>query len=305
MMATLNYNRIELTPDIPPGWEHVRIKGSRVSSWQGESAIIMTEHIFVHSFSILITRIFLRSPENLELRLQYTGQGFSFCIEGGWQINDGDGHSLIKKDQYRLFSSSAIIKLIPLVVPGRMSQLLIIRGDSISFPDAAKALKEPLTAPALIMDQVMQLTQTSYLPQPRSFHEKLIRDLINMADVHAASEKLPTEKFTNTELEALYKVSILIEKDLQQHHSIASLAVFSGMNRQKLTTGFKSLFGQTIYTYYFIKRMELAKNLLVYSDLPIKLVSKKAGYRKSTNFSIAFRKLYGITPGQMRRKKPD
>lgn len=100
----------------------------------------------------------------------------------------------------------------------------------------------------------------------------------------------------------MYKVCALIEKDLRQHYSIVSLAAYSGINRQKLTTGFKSLFGQTIYTYYQHKRMQLAQTLLVTSDLPIKLVSK-AGYGNTSNFSIAFRKFYGITPAQMRRKK--
>lgn len=305
MKATLNNHRIELTPAIPSGWQDARINGSNLRAWQGDGVIVMTEQVMVNIFTITLIRVFLRSPKNLELSLQLKGINFSFCIEGSWRILNGDAETAIQKDQYMLFLSTDTVRLISTQIPGRMSQLLLIAGDSKSSPDATTIFTEPLMGSALMIDQVLQLTQTSYLPKPRSFHEKLIIDLINEAQTNAANKKKPTQKITNTELEGLYKVSVLIEKNLQQHYSIASLAVFSGMNRQKLTAGFKSLFGQTIYGYYFSKRMELAKNLLVYSHLPIKAVSRKAGYRNSTNFSIAFKKFYGITPGQMRREKCD
>lgn len=302
MMATLNYRRIELCPEVPPGWESVRMQGTNLTSWEGKEGIVMLEDIAINHFSILVARIFLRSPERIELRLQNNGLCFSFCLEGLWQITKGIQFSSIKKDQYQLFFSDDI-QLIPLQKPGRVSHLLIIRSNTQKPTGGEESLSRSVNTTALMMDLILQLTQTSFYPQPRSFHEKLIRNIIKTAEEEIGSDKLPSGKFTNTELDALYKVCALIEKDLRQHYSIVSLAAYSGINRQKLTTGFKSLFGQTIYTYYQHKRMQLAQTLLVTSDLPIKLVSKKAGYGNTSNFSIAFRKFYGITPAQMRRKK--
>lgn len=302
MMATLNYRRIELSPKVPSGWESVRIQGTGFTAWEGKEGIVMLEDIIIHTFSILVVRIFLRSPERIELRLRNSGSCFSFCLEGSWQTKKGIQLASIKKDQYQLFFSDDI-ELIPLQKPGRISHLLIIYSDTPKPAGAEESLPQPINAPALMMDLVLQLTQTSYYPKPRLFHEKLIRNIIKTAEERMSDNKLPSGKFTNAELEALYKVSSIIEKDLQQHHSISSLAMFSGLNRQKLTTGFASLFGQTIYTYYLSKRMQLAKDLLTKSDLPIKQVARKAGYRNSTNFSIAFKKFYGITPGEARKKR--
>jgi len=302
MMATLNYRRIELRPEVPPGWESVRMQGTNFTSWEGKEGIVMVEDIAINPFYILVARIFLRSSERIELRLRNTGLCFSFCLEGLWQITNGIQFSSIKKDQYQLFFSDDI-QLIPLQKPGRVSHLLIIRSNTQKPPDGEESLSGSVNATALMMDLILQLTQTSFYPQPRSFHEKLIQNIIKTAEEGIGSDKLPSGKFTNTELDALYKVCELIEKDLRQHYSIVSLAAYSGMNRQKLTTGCKSLFGQTIYTYYQHKCMQLAQTLLITSDLPIKLISKKAGYGNTSNFSIAFRKFYGITPAQMRRKK--
>jgi AraC-like DNA-binding protein len=304
MVATLNYRRIELTSEVPAGWELVRIKGSSIGSWEGKAGVILIENIPINTFSIKVVRVFLRSTERIELRIYETPYCFSFCIEGQWQIIDQLQPVLIKQNQYQLFFSGDL-QCIPVQVSGRMSQLLIITINSNYSSLPEERLKQPVAASALMIDNILQLTQTSYFPQPRSFHEKLIRGILKIAEEDIAKGKFPSERFTNAELEILHKVSVLIESDLQQHHSIASLAIFSGMNRQKLTTGFKSLFGQTIYGYYLSKRMDLAQTLLVQGNLPLKVVAKKAGYRNATNFSIAFKKFYKLTPAQMRRKKPD
>ncbi len=304
MMATLNYCRIELTPKVSAGWELIRIRGSSISAWEGDAGIILVENIRVDAFSIFSVHVFLRLAERIELRMHEIGNKFSYCIEGQWQIIDKSAHTMLIKDQYR-FAFSDTLQIVPTPTPGRMNHLLIIsdKNEQCHFP--GECLLQPLNAPVLMMDIIPQLIQTSYFPQPRPFHEKIIRSILKIAEENSSKGKLSSEKFKNTELEALHKVSVLIEKDLQQHHSIASLAIYSGMNRQKLSTGFKSLFGQTIYGYYLSKRMDLAKNLLVNGDLPLKMVAKKAGYRNATNFSIAFKKFYNITPAQMRRTKTD
>ncbi len=186
-----------------------------------------------------------------------------------------------------------------------MLQLLVISSDSEMFCREENVLSQPTNVPAAMMDLLLQLSQSSFVPQPRAYHKKLVHDIIGMATNFTNEEKPSAGKLTHTELEALYKVGMLIEKDLTQHHTIEELTVYSGMNRDKLTSSFKSLFKQSIYAYYLSKRMELAKHILITSHLPIKMVAKKTGYHNATNFSIAFKKFYALTPAQMRRLKPD
>lgn len=304
MVVTLNYRRIELVSELPAGWELIHIRGSSIGSWQGKAGIILVEQVSISIYSIIVVRVFFQSPERIELRMDKTQCSFSYCMEGQWQIVDQSHSAVIKPNQYQLFFSDSL-QCIPLPVTGRMNQLLMVTKKINSHSLPSERLQQPFIASASMIDLVLQLTQTSYFPQPRQFHENLLQKIFKITEEDITKGKFSSERFASSEIEALYKVSILIESDLKRYHNIASLAVYSGMNRQKLTTGFKSLFGQTIYGYYLSRRMDLAKTLLITSDLPLKLVAKKAGYKSATNFSIAFKKFYNLTPAQMRRIKPD
>jgi AraC-like DNA-binding protein len=304
MLITLNYQRVVLTPKIPAGWESICMRGSSVQAWEGEAGTLLTETIAVDVFSILLVRVFLRSMEPIELRIQKPSSYFFFCIEGCWQIHIPKQQTTLQQDQYYI-CSTATLQLVPAIVTGRMLQLLVISSDSDNFCTGENNLLQPIYAPAAMMDFLLQLTHSSFVPQPRAYHKKLLHDIIGMAKTIATDEKTNTGKLTHAELEALYKVGMLIEKDLTQHHTIEELTAYSGMNRDKLTSSFKSLFKQSIYAYYLSKRMELAKYILTTSHLPIKMVAKKTGYHNATNFSIAFKKFFGLTPAQMRRLKPD
>lgn len=304
MLITLNYQRIVPAPKIPAGWETICMRGTSVQAWEGEAGILLTETISVDVFSILLVRIFLYSMEPIELRIQKPSSYFFFCIEGRWQINIPQQQKNLQQDQYYI-CNTATLQLVPAIVTGRMLQLLVISSDSKNFCLEENALLQPTYLPAAMMDLLLQLTQSSFVPQPRAYHKKLVHDIIGMTTTLTDNEKSGTGKLTHAELEALYKVGMLIEKDLTQHHTIEELAAYSGMNRDKLTSSFKSLFKQSIYAYYLNKRMELAKHILITSHLPIKMIAKKTGYHNATNFSIAFKKFFGLTPAQMRRLKPD
>lgn len=304
MLITLNYQRVVPIPKIPAGWESICMRGSSVQAWEGEAGTVLTETITVDVFTILLVRIFLRSTESIELRIQESSSYFFFSIEGCWQINIQQQKTTIQQDQYYICNATAV-QLVPAIVSGRMLQLLVISSNSKIFCREENALLQPTYTPAAMMNILLQLTQSSFVPQPRVYHKKLIHDVVGMATTFAAKEKTSVGKLSHEELEALYKVSMLIEKDLTLHHTIEELATYSGMNRDKLTSSFKSLFKQSIYTYYLSKRMELAKHILITSHTPIKMVAKKTGYHNATNFSIAFKKFYGLTPAQMRRLKPD
>lgn len=299
MEITLNHSILQLMPYVPAGWEAIRIKGGTVDAWEGKEGTIMIETVSVGMFLITVIRIFSQSIERIEWSLQNVEYGFFYCLEGAWQIEDHLHQSVYQKNQYQLLQGNRI-QLIPSQKQGAMHQLLLIERKMNEPLVKPGSLIYPLNATTILTDLVTQLTHSVYFPRPKPFHEQLIRSIVNHAE-----EIKNSNLFKNEEIEQLYKVSALIEKDLQQHHSIEALAVYSGMNRQQLTAGFKSLFGQTIYAFYISKCMALAKLLLCNSNLPVKQIAKKTGYRNATNFSIAFKRFYKITPGQMRSRKPD
>jgi len=65
---------------------------------------------------------------------------------------------------------------------------------------------------------------------------------------------------------------------------------------------FKQTFGQSPHAYVQQKRMALARQLLLQTNDAIRDVSEAAGFDSEFYFSRAFRKMFGITPGQLRRQ---
>jgi len=64
---------------------------------------------------------------------------------------------------------------------------------------------------------------------------------------------------------------------------------------------FKENCGTTIHSYLLQKRIEMSKQLLVTSSLSIEKISARCGFKTSAHFSMSFRSICGMTPGEYRR----
>lgn len=92
---------------------------------------------------------------------------------------------------------------------------------------------------------------------------------------------------------------------LQQNYinppTLANLARTVGINRNKLSKGFKELFGMTVSTYSQHYRMELARKLLNDSAHNIAVIADTVGYEHPGNFTVAYKRKYGQLPKAARR----
>lgn len=109
-------------------------------------------------------------------------------------------------------------------------------------------------------------------------------------------------KFRKQEISSVYAVRDLIDKDPFRHRTIASYADSVGLSRNKLIYGFKELLGNSLEQYRIEVRMEKIKELLGNSDLTIKEIAGKTGYRSSSHFSYTFRQHVGIPPREWRNR---
>jgi len=106
---------------------------------------------------------------------------------------------------------------------------------------------------------------------------------------------------TDYDIECLEKARALIEKNSSLHHSIDSIAQQVGMSATRLKAGFKQHYGSGLYTYLRQQRMQLALELLADRNKTIKAIAKTTGFRHTSNFTHAFKKAFGVTPGEKRR----
>lgn len=93
-----------------------------------------------------------------------------------------------------------------------------------------------------------------------------------------------------------------IEEHYAEHEfSVQRMAEHFSVSRSYLNAAFKKRTGQTIMGFLDYYRLEKAKELLVYSDLPLKDVVQQIGYYDVSSFIRKFKLRFRVTPGEYRK----
>ncbi|MDY7395209.1 AraC family transcriptional regulator [Aureibaculum sp. 2210JD6-5] len=88
----------------------------------------------------------------------------------------------------------------------------------------------------------------------------------------------------------------IIIANMTEPPSLKDLANEVDLNLKKLKTGFKQIYGDTVYSFLFDYKMEVARKLLETNQYNVNEVGLKVGYSTSSHFISAFKKKYGTTP---------
>lgn len=78
--------------------------------------------------------------------------------------------------------------------------------------------------------------------------------------------------------------------------SLQELADEIGLSLKKLKEGFKQIYGDSVFSFLFDYKMEVARKLLEAGNDNVNEVGHKVGYSTSSHFISAFKKKYGTTP---------
>ncbi len=131
--------------------------------------------------------------------------------------------------------------------------------------------------------------------------ESKVYELI--AYLHESSENNHTQHpLSPADEERIKYAAVLIRENLDSPFTIMELARKLGINQTKLKSGFKSIFGSTVFGYLQETRMEMARKHLLDTNLTIQQISTLSGYKSISNFSTAFKQTYGYSPNRLRGK---
>jgi len=84
--------------------------------------------------------------------------------------------------------------------------------------------------------------------------------------------------------------------------TVESLGDSVGLSRAAFARRFTGLVGEPPLAYLTRWRMTTAAGLLRHSDTPISVVGDQVGYSSESAFAKAFKRAYGLPPGQYRRR---
>lgn len=100
--------------------------------------------------------------------------------------------------------------------------------------------------------------------------------------------------------ECLYEVKTFLESNMDTDFTLVELAHMVGINQTKLKSGFKQLFGTTVFGYLTDIRMEKAKHLILNENMYIGEVADLVGYQHPYHFAAAFKRKFGYSPGKLK-----
>jgi AraC-like DNA-binding protein len=85
--------------------------------------------------------------------------------------------------------------------------------------------------------------------------------------------------------------------------TLDELAIKHGRSAKLLNKEFEREFGKSIFAFMIEYRLSQAHAALENTDISIKQLAFNLGYNHASNFTIAFKKMFGYPPGSLRRQK--
>ncbi|WP_353718854.1 AraC family transcriptional regulator [Dyadobacter sp. 676] len=136
----------------------------------------------------------------------------------------------------------------------------------------------------------------------RLYTEAKILELLSLqiAQIEDTSQRAVLSKFNESDVKRLNLAREYILSDISFTPSMESISLEVGMNVYKLKTGFKALFGQSLFNYLREERLRTAYREITKRDRSLTEIAYQTGFASISHFSDAFKNRYGISPSQLR-----
>lgn len=146
------------------------------------------------------------------------------------------------------------------------------------------------SAPTKVVEQMQLESLTQQL---------LIQVFVQLNDTTSVINHLKDEGLTSKSSgydPVLDKLVSYIESNLDLDMSVSHLADYAAMSISSLQHKFKNSLGISVLSYIRRRRLNIAKQQLEAGSMSISEAAYNAGYRHPSNFTSAFKKVFGIPP---------
>lgn len=131
--------------------------------------------------------------------------------------------------------------------------------------------------------------------------QELLCRILEAAELGDLVPHAPSAGLSRAEMARLMAARRLIADRFDEKLTLDQIARAAGLNRTKLTNGFREVFGQSVADCLAEQRLSRAARDLTSSDRPVSLVGYDAGYLNNASFARAFTRRYGLCPRDYRR----
>jgi AraC-like DNA-binding protein len=107
-------------------------------------------------------------------------------------------------------------------------------------------------------------------------------------------------RIAREDIDRIRKVEEYLLRDLSASPGIGELARYAAMSATRLKSLFRQVYGLPPYEFFQQHRMLRAKEMLQQSGKSIREIGRSLGYSNMSNFTLAFRKVFGVNPSDIR-----
>lgn len=119
-----------------------------------------------------------------------------------------------------------------------------------------------------------------------------------------AGQLVPVEgqpSLTESDISRIAAARRIVDTRWHEKLTIDDIAKSIGINRDKLTRGFRELYQCSVAEALSERRLRQARQMLAASDLPVASIGYRCGYLNNAAFTRAFSRRFGMAPTVMRR----
>lgn len=162
----------------------------------------------------------------------------------------------------------------------------------------------------MVFEQLTYAIRNAIAPLPFMYYESKMGELIGLIlrNTRAPNfwgnylQKSHNQKhLTYQNKKYIWKVKAELDKDILHPPSMEALSAIAEMGATKLRQCFKLWYGITIAGYIRQQKLKYALRLLSDDDRSISNIAVIVGYESASKFALAFKKMYHVSPSEVRR----
>ncbi|MBA2499262.1 MAG: helix-turn-helix transcriptional regulator [Chitinophagaceae bacterium] len=108
-------------------------------------------------------------------------------------------------------------------------------------------------------------------------------------------------RMTLSDMEQLKNTAEFIRNNMHRKMKLDELCAIALMNRHRLNKCFQNIYGKQVFDFITAQRMQKSRELLLQTDDSIQDIASATGYDYANNFSKAYKRYFGYSPGEERK----
>ena len=151
-------------------------------------------------------------------------------------------------------------------------------------------------------DTAYQLSDYFIQSSERLTSADRLTDLLGKVS-YTFAEKVAQSKTPVSTDERMQKAIRYIQQNVNQHLTVGDVADYAGFSKSYFSAYFKKTLGFSVSAFILRCKLEEGRELLQYTDKSISTISEFLCFSSQSHFHTAFRKQFGMTPNEYRRKR--